>query len=79
MDDVYLPSAEEIRQRSEFTREMRDLGWPQAVITSIMIHNMPTIDTARSLIKQRGPQLALLRISHMIDHFDVNLEGSDAS
>lgn len=72
--EVYLPSQEVLwHERARFEREMRDARWPDKVMASIMIHEMPSIPTAKELIRRHGYQLALLKISHMIDYFDVKM------
>lgn len=75
MSDVYMPSKDVIYyERAKFEREMREVHWPNKVLVSIMIHDMPSIATAKMLIKKFGHQLALLKISHMIDYHDKEIE-----
>lgn len=64
---AYIPNREEIEKRSEFERQMREYCWPDEVLVSIMVYDMPQIETCRSLIRRHGHQMALMKILHMID------------
>lgn len=69
--EVYLPSPDVLwYERAKFEREMREAHWPDKVMASIMIHEMPSIPTAKLLIRRHGYQAALVKIAHMIDYFD---------
>ena len=71
----YLPTKEVLwYERAVFERMMREIKWPESVLASIMIHDMPSIATTKMLIRKHGPQIALMKICHMIDHYDVEVE-----
>ena len=64
---TYLPTPEEIyEERTLFTRYIRDFGWPSRVLVSIMVHDMPTMETAIELIERHGGDLALMKIEHIL-------------
>ena len=65
----YIPAREEVYARGAFEREMRSHKWPDGVMISIMLYDMPTIATCQRLIKQHGQQTALMKICHMIDYY----------
>ena len=54
----YLPSPEEIRERSEIMRWMEGQGWNDDFIVSVMIRDNPTIETVKRMVAAYGPKVA---------------------
>lgn len=51
----YIPTPTEIYSRGEALRWMRDMGWDQGIIDSILYHDNPSVNHVRLLVYRHGP------------------------
>ena len=65
-DIAYLPSVTEIENRRDFQNLLRDNAWSADLVVSIMIHEMPSIETAKGIIGKYGHDLAKMKIKHFL-------------
>lgn len=69
----YLPPEKTVYTRAEALRWMRDMGWAQPVIDSVLYHDNPTEQRLRDLVYRHGPMRAyeILKQGIDLDGYDV--------
>jgi hypothetical protein len=50
----FFPSPEEVRNRIAMLTELRELGFNELFITSVMAHDTPNIDVVRRMVARYG-------------------------
>lgn len=62
----YMPSPAEIEERRVLLEELQDRGLPDALITSVMVEDTPTLEVLRRMLRRYGVQETWRRVKPFI-------------